>query len=63
MHTSSGLFTYLDHRLGRLGVSMLLVLAVVLAVAAVLLMAGLAGLLATAADPVQVAPVRWTYRS
>jgi hypothetical protein len=63
MQTTSGLLTYLDHGLGRLGVSMLLVLAVVLAVAAVLLMAGLTGLFATAADPVQVAPVRWTYRS
>ena len=63
MPTTSGLLAYLDHGLGRLGVSMLLVLTVVLAVAVVLLMASLTGLFATAADPVQVAPVRWTYRS
>ena len=59
MQISSGLLTYLDHMPGRLGVSVLLVLAV----AAVLLVAGLAGLIATAADPVQVAPVRWIYRA
>ncbi len=63
MPTISGLLTSLDHRFGRFGAALLLLLALVLAVAVGLTMAGVTELLLTTAEPVQVAPVRWIYRA
>jgi hypothetical protein len=62
MPTTSGLLTDLGQRLGTLGVMaiVLLAIAVVLALGLTLAVAG--ELLAASADPLQVAPFRWTQR-
>ena len=65
MDTTNGLLTYLGQRIGAGG---LLLLVVLLATVAIVVMAGLMytvvnELIAASADPVQVAPVRWTSRT
>jgi hypothetical protein len=62
MPTTSGLLTTLGQRLGTLGVVTiaLLVMAIVLALGLTLAVVG--ELFAASADPLQVAPFRWTQR-
>jgi hypothetical protein len=62
MQTTGGLLTYLSHRLGSVGLSILILLAMALAVAAGLTVLTVSDLLAAGADPVQVSPVRWLRR-
>ena len=64
MHTSSGLLIYLGQRLGTVGLTLLVLLAVALVVAMGLAVAVVVAgdPFAAGADPVQVAPFRWVRR-
>jgi hypothetical protein len=53
MQTTSGLLTYLQQRLGLLGISLLLALALAVFIV-------VTGLLEASPEPVLVAPVRWS---
>ena len=55
MQPITGFLSYFQQRLGSTG----LLLILVLAVAAIVAVSVVMGSLATAADPVQVAPLRW----
>ena len=59
MQMTSGLLTLLHHRLGRLSLPLLLVLAVTAALVIALVLLTAADLLPAAAEPVRVAPLRW----
>jgi len=62
MYPTSGLLTYLGHRFGALGLSIVVVLALAAVVAAGLVLLTFGELLAAGPDPVQVSPVRWFRR-
>ena len=59
MQTATALLTYLQQRLGLLGVSMLLLFGAALAVATGLTFLTAVELLASSSEPIQLAPVRW----
>ena len=58
MQPITGFLSYFQQRLGLTG----LLLIIVLALAAIIAVSAVMGSLATAADPVQVAPLRWSAR-
>lgn len=66
MDTTSGLLTSLTslgHRLGTVGLTVLVAVVVILAAAAGVTFLLVSELVAAGADPIQVSPVRWTHRT
>jgi hypothetical protein len=61
MQGTSGLLTFLHHRLGALGVSVVVVVAVAIVLVALALVSA-SEFLAVGADPGQTAPLRWPRR-
>ena len=59
MQTATGLLTYLQQRLGLLGVSLLLLLGAALAISTGLAFLAAVELTAATSEPIQLAPVRW----
>jgi hypothetical protein len=60
MYLTSGLLTSVFQRLGT---PTLIMLALVVGIAATLALITVVELIAAAVDPIQVAPVRWTYHT
>ena len=63
MYTTGGSLTSLGQRLGSSGMLLLVLLALAVIVALGLTVAFAGGLFAAGADPVQVAPFRWSSRA